>query len=105
MTKREARAKRNREDAIRITQQAVPKEFKQQVGHTWGPTFHEKLEAELKRHVELMREQRDAGKIDIAKQTRAIIRGLAKALAMYERFYQNLETTYKDVEAEFLAKP
>lgn len=105
LTKREARAQRNREDAIRITQQAVPKEFKHQVGDNWGPTFQEKLEADIRKHVALMREQRDSGKIDVAKQTRAIIRGLAKALAMYERFYRNADTTYKEVEAEFLAKP
>jgi len=103
LTKRQARAKRNREDAIRITKQAVPKEFKQQVGDNWGPTFREKLEADIRKHVDLMRTQKDAGDIDKARQTRAIVRGLAKALAMYERFYDNsLTSTYKTVEADFL---
>lgn len=105
LTQREARRQRNLEDAKRITQQAVPKEFKHQVGDNWGPTFREKLEDEIKSHVVKMKQQKADGNIDMAKQTRAIIRGLAKALAMYERFYNNGKAvTYKTVEADFLAQ-
>ena len=103
MTQREARRQRNKEDQIRIVQAAVPHEHRDKVGATWGPTFREKLENELTKHVEQMKRQKSEGKIEHAKQTRAIIRGLAKALAMYEQFHSlDSEVTYKTIEADFL---
>lgn len=103
MTQREARRQRNREDQIRIVQQAVPSEHRDKVGATWGPTFREKLENELTKHVEQMKRQKAAGNIEHARQIRAMIRGLAKALALYEQFHSlDSEVTYKTIEEDFL---
>lgn len=105
MTQREARRQRNREDQIRIVQAAVPSEHRDKVGQTWGPTFREKLEDSITKHVGIMRKQKAEGNIEVAKQTRAQIRGLAKALAMYEQFHSlDSEVTFKTIEEEYLAK-
>jgi len=105
LSKREARRKRNREDQIRITQMKVPSEHRDKVGQTWGRTFREKLEDEITNHVKRMRKQKAEGNIDLAKQTRITIRGLAKALALYERFHSlDSDVTFKTIEEDFLGR-
>jgi hypothetical protein len=108
LTKREARAKRDREDFVRATTQAIRSSGNKlplgtsSPGANAGPTYREHLERELskmsRKHDALL----DAGQKDKAKTARGIIRGLAMALALYENSYDYTVERIKQVEEDFL---
>jgi len=106
--KREARRKRDREDFIRATTQAVAKAgIKMPVGTsitgaTLGNNYREHLEDELRKMVRKHDAMLDANLKDKAKTVRGIIRGLAMALTLYEDSYNYSVERIKQVEDEFL---
>jgi hypothetical protein len=109
LTKREARAKRDREDFIRATTQAIANSGNKiplgssTPGANAGNTYREHLENELRKMVrkyDAMRDARvDPGRV---RAQRGIIRGLAMALALYENSYDYTVERIKQVEEDFL---
>jgi hypothetical protein len=106
--KREARRKRDREDFIRATTQAVTATGQKiphgtsSPGSTAGNTYREHLEDELRKMVRKHDAMLDANLKDKAKTVRGIIRGLAMALTLYEDSYNYSVERIKQVEDEFL---
>jgi hypothetical protein len=106
MTKREARAKRDKEDFVRATTSAISG-YKVPLGSSApganaGPTYREHLENELRKMVRKHDAMLDANLKDKAKTVRGIIRGLAMALALYENSYDYTVERIKQVEEDFL---
>lgn len=129
MNQREARRQRNREDAQRIRQTAVeniPSQTKAlnkmgisitDVGKYAGNTFREHLEDEIRKAVRVYRKLNDqvtsapsgtdlwgeAGLEHKRKAARGVVRGLCKALLIYEDSYNKDDMNrLKQIEKEFL---
>lgn len=106
--RREARAKRDREDFIRATTQAIASTGQKvplgssTPGANAGPTYREHLENELRKYVRKHDALLDANQKDKARTARGIIRGLAMALALYENSYDYTVERIKQVEEDFL---
>lgn len=106
MNRREARRKRDREDFVRATTQAIAP-YKIPLGSSSpganaGNTYREHLEDELKKYVRKYDALQDAGQKDKAKTARGIIRGLAMAIALHENSYDYTVERIKQVEDDFL---
>lgn len=110
LTKREARRIRNREDFVRATQQALtPSHHKalsklgivDQVGVNAGNTFREHLEDEIRKAVRVYHRTTD-DEVK-SKAARGVIRGLCKALLIYEDSYnKDDKNALARIEREFL---
>lgn len=101
--KREARRKRDREDFIRVTQQAVPAKYRLNAGVNAGPTYREHLENKLKGAVDSYNRATSSGDDDKARTARGVIRGLAIALLVYEDSYSmNDKAKLLKIERSFM---
>lgn len=107
-SRREARRKRDREDFIRATTQAVRDSGNKlplgtsKPGATAGPTYREHLERRLEEMVQKYKRLQATGDDDKARTARGIIRGLAMSLALYENSYDSSIDHIKRVEEDFL---
>jgi len=104
--RREARRKRDREDFIRATTEAVSG-YKlphgiSPPGACAGPTYREHLERRIEEMVKKYEAAEAAGLRDKARTARGIIRGLAMALTLYEDSYNYSTQNVLKVEKDFL---
>ncbi len=115
LTKREARRKRDREDFVRTTTQAVTKAGLDKPmnklgitdrGVNAGHTYREHLENEIERAVVQYRKARKGvGDLDPlqVRAMRGVIRGLCRALLIYEdSYHMHDKAKLAKLEKEFL---